>query len=1046
MKEKENETVRPIRYGSVCSGVEAASLAWSVLGWKAAFLAEVEPFPSAVLMERFNATKPMRPLDPMETDDERERKTRVQWAKDIAAFRDGGELVNFGDFTKITKDDLNGNTIDLLVGGCPCQDFSVAGKRMGLDGHRGSLSLEFIRLAYQLGARWVVFENVPGLLSQDDGRAFGSFLSGLSGCEITPPQDGWRNAGIVRNARRDRFGLAWRILDAQYARVDGFPFAVPQRRRRIFVVGYFGDWRRAAAVLFERDGVYRNTPPRRKTREEIAADAGRCAAFAGGAFFRGAAAGHAGDGGNGNPGAESGAETGDGNYADGTLLRTFRSSDHGHFVPTDTAGTVKRGAQSCGNSSTSLCVSAGKCRETNPDEPAQTMIAAHETGPGFWQEGNFAGCLRAEGENRPSRPSNIICAGFMGGQGAKAGGIGFGEQTSPTIKASPSGGNQIPDVVLSLAAAQAGELGCIGENISQTLSRNNGGFSYIAAVKNGEAEKKEPDIVCVHGSQDPICNTGHANAVNRNNGLENVICRATQQGNAECCKNCAPTITGAAGTSGNNQPVVFVQQNQVGEVRTGDVAGTINTNGNASGRNCPIVCTAEKGAAYSIGNGQVNEAESMQREVCQTLNCMHETQKILRVGDKMMSQYGEVAGTLEARHDSSPCADRGQNIVFSGCLNPHDPQTIRCYGTDGAFPALTANENGGQNRQSVFCYDMCRRDTVPREAKGVSPCITRGPQGGNNNLPVICYENHAQDSRVTELKDGVFPQINANAGMGGGNLPLVCYEHHPQDSRVKETDVNGTLGTFGNSVEGKDTIVQEAYAFDSLASNSMKSGNPVSGCRKIDCAKTIDTTPPDPTKNQGGMAIACYPINSMIIGKDAKDGDRQTTGIGNDKDPSPTIGTSQHHAVAIAENIIGRKVENGGNGVGAQEELAYTQNATGVMAVCTKGNGDAFESAVHTTISASGGGQLGQGSPAVRNGMSVRRLLPLETERLMGFPDNWTRIPWKGKPEEECPDAPRYKACGNSMCVNVMRWIGIRIQAVENAIADENAEKDNDFD
>jgi hypothetical protein len=104
-------------------------------------------------------------------------------------------------------------------------------------------------------------------------------------------------------------------------------------------------------------------------------------------------------------------------------------------------------------------------------------------------------------------------------------------------------------------------------------------------------------------------------------------------------------------------------------------------------------------------------------------------------------------------------------------------------------------------------------------------------------------------------------------------------------------------------------------------------------------------------------------------------------------------------AVAIAENVIGRKVENGGNGVGAQEELAYTQNATGVM--------------------------------GVSQNMTVRRLLPIECERLMGFQDNWTQIPWRGKPAEECPDAPRYKACGNSMCVNVMQWIGEQIERVE---------------
>ena len=141
----------------------------------------------------------------------------------------------------------------------------------------------------------------------------------------------------------------------------------------------------------------------------------------------------------------------------------------------------------------------------------------------------------------------------------------------------------------------------------------------------------------------------------------------------------------------------------------------------------------------------------------------------------------------------------------------------------------------------------------------------------------------------------------------------------------------------------------------------MKSSNPNSGFHKEEIAKTLDTSAPYPEKNRGGNVIV--------------------------------------DAVEIAENVIGRKVENGGNGVGAQEELAYTQNATGVM--------------------------------GVSQNMTVRRLLPIECERLMGFSDNWTRIPWRGKPAEECPDAPRYKACGNSMCVNVMQWIGEQIERVE---------------
>jgi DNA (cytosine-5)-methyltransferase 1 len=179
----------------------------------------------------------------------------------------------------------------------------------------------------------------------------------------------------------------------------------------------------------------------------------------------------------------------------------------------------------------------------------------------------------------------------------------------------------------------------------------------------------------------------------------------------------------------------------------------------------------------------------------------------------------------------------------------------------------------------------------------------------------------------------------------------------------------------------------------------MKSANPHSGFHKEEIAKTLDTTDPNPTKNQGGNVIV--------------------------------------DAVAIAENIIGRADDQGGNGVGAQEELAYTQNATGVMGVCTKGNGDAFESDVHTSLSASGGGQAGQGYPCARIASTVRRLLPIECERLMGFPDNHTKIAWKGKSADECPDSPRYKAAGNSMCVNVMQWIGEQIDRVERKYANE---------
>jgi len=198
-------------FGSVCSGIEAASVAWEPLGWDPAFYSEIAPFPRAVLAHRY----PNIPLH--------------------------------GDFTSI--EDGQYAAIDLLVGGTPCQSFSVAGLRGGLDDDRGNLALEFCRLARRLGPRWVIWENVPGVLSLDEGRAFGSILGGLAECG---------------------YGLAYRVLDAQYARVDGYARAVPQRRNRVFVVGYLGDWRRAAAVLFEPESLRGNPPSRRASWEKVA--------------------------------------------------------------------------------------------------------------------------------------------------------------------------------------------------------------------------------------------------------------------------------------------------------------------------------------------------------------------------------------------------------------------------------------------------------------------------------------------------------------------------------------------------------------------------------------------------------------------------------------------------------------------------------------------------------------------------------------------------------------------------------------------------------
>jgi DNA (cytosine-5)-methyltransferase 1 len=198
-------------YGSVCSGIEAATVAWEPLGWKPSFFSEIEAFPRAVLQHHY----PNVPLH--------------------------------GDFTTIKENEYE--PIQLLVGGTPCQSFSIAGLRGGLDDNRGNLALEFLRLADRTRPRWLVWENVPGVLSSNGGRDFGSILGGMV-------QLG--------------YGIAYRILDAQY-------FGVAQRRRRVFLVGYLGDWRRAAAVLFERQSLSGYLAPRRESRKETSEWPAQCA-------------------------------------------------------------------------------------------------------------------------------------------------------------------------------------------------------------------------------------------------------------------------------------------------------------------------------------------------------------------------------------------------------------------------------------------------------------------------------------------------------------------------------------------------------------------------------------------------------------------------------------------------------------------------------------------------------------------------------------------------------------------------------------------------
>jgi len=215
-----------MRYASVCSGIEAPSAAWHPLGWKPVFFSEIEKFPSRVLAHHYP------------------------------------DVPNLGDMTRIDGAAWRGK-LDVLIGGTPCQAFSVAGKRESLADDRGNLSLIFCELIHAIDPLCVVWENVPGVLSTKD-NAFGCFLSGLVGepsGPIVSRGGSWAVAGMVIGPRRS---ACWRVLDAQY-------LGLAQRRRGVFVVSFrTGDGINPAAVLLEPESLPRHSPPRREAGARVA--------------------------------------------------------------------------------------------------------------------------------------------------------------------------------------------------------------------------------------------------------------------------------------------------------------------------------------------------------------------------------------------------------------------------------------------------------------------------------------------------------------------------------------------------------------------------------------------------------------------------------------------------------------------------------------------------------------------------------------------------------------------------------------------------------
>ena len=397
-----------MKYGSVCSGIEAASKAWEPLGWKPAWFSEIEPFPSAVLAHH--------------------------WP----------EVTNLGDMTKIADAVRAGDVEapDVLVGGTPCQAFSIAGLREGLSDDRGQLTLSYVELANAIDAKRrergepeaiIVWENVPGVLSSKD-NAFGCFLAGLAGesSELQPAGGKWTHAGCVSGPERV---IAWRVLDAQF-------FGVAQRRRRVFVVASARKGFDPSAVLFELDSVRRDSAPRRETQKAVAELTARGVGTCG-ADDNQAQAGHL-------------IAFGGGNTA-GHIDVATSCTAHGIRLDFDTETFAVHGTQDP-DTNRELAHTLGR---NNGQENACIAFSYKDNGADATSD--LSPTIRAGNHDKSHANSGqppAIAYAFKAGQGAKAGGIGYAEEQSPTLTSASSGTNLAPAVMHGVAVRRLTPVEC----------------------------------------------------------------------------------------------------------------------------------------------------------------------------------------------------------------------------------------------------------------------------------------------------------------------------------------------------------------------------------------------------------------------------------------------------------------------------------------------------------------------------------------------------------------------------------------------------------
>lgn len=702
--------MKKFRFGSMCSGIEAASKAWHQLGWETAFVSEIEKFPNAVLGHRLQGVPNL------------------------------GNMTA-PDFIKRAK---ACGPIDLLVAGTPCQSFSVAGLRKGLTDSRGNLTLRYIEIAHALKPKYLVWENVPGVLS-DKTNAFGCLLAGLTGADAPLVSDDrggkWASAGI---ATGEKYSVAWRVLDAQH-------FGVPQRRRRVFLVGYLGDWRGAAKVLFEREGLRGNFAPGVEEREDAPSSVGG------------------------------------------------RSEARSHWddsrAPHPTLNQSARGSGGVGASNQEIFSQRGAYLVPGSEKVAKALKARGGLSHDASHETYVTHTLRGEGfdasEDGTGRgvplviePTVFSIMPMNSGKDYKARPV---QVSQPLMAAGPGSGNQGGDIVVTRIAVHNTGHGFWKENnkIAGTVRSKDDITSVIAFSSKdhgGDAGAVSPTIRA-GGHSESHANAGVPPAVavfeQPSTERQKILTalgfystnRQPEFGNYE---ERSPAIKVGSGGSSGNPPAVVIPILEAG-ARTGksttDPRAGIGI-GEAGDPMYTLQATKQHAVVVPIDMRQASRGGKM-------TNNRRDGVSGGGAPGTGVGNDGDPSPTIASCHTPAVFADRRAVIAIKDDVTPKTSEGL-------AFTLTQPSPTGGGHPQAV-CYDMRGRG----DGKVAPTLLTDHPSRPSDYCPIILELLGDVDpiafaqNQMGEIRTGKkVGTLNTNANASGRNTPLIFQQNSRSEVRI----------------------------------------------------------------------------------------------------------------------------------------------------------------------------------------------------------------------------------------------------------------------